>query len=357
MKELKAVKIMKYFIKKFGELNDITFDEIIIENDNNQTISFTNYGARINRWLPDKNDESIIIDNSNLNDLVKNRQLYSGASIGRVAGRIKNAIFKLNNNVYKLKANDGNNHIHGGEIGYDNQKWKYEVIQEREKISIKFKTIDKSETNGYPGDLDVCITHSFDNNNIWEIKYEAVSNQDTLFNPTNHVYFNLNENNNESVLNHELTINANNYLPIDKSGLPLGNIYDVRDTPFNFKNKKNIREIFKMQDEQVSLVNGLDHPFLLKDQDSKPDAILECKNTNKKIIVNTDRPSIVIYTLNKGKEFNLNNHSGLALETQVEPNAVNEKEFNNILLKKNQLFRSVTSYKLIQKVSSVYLSN
>lgn len=340
---------MKYFIKKFGEWNDITFDEIIIENDNNQTISFTNYGARINRWLPNKKDESILLDNSHLNDLVKNRQLYAGASIGRVAGRIKDGEFKLNNNDYKLKVNDGNNHLHGGDIGYDNQRWKYEVIQESEKISIKFRIIDKSEMNGYPGDIDVCIIHSFDNNNTWEIKYEATSNQDTLFNPTNHVYFNLNDNNNESILNHQLTINADDYLPIDKSGLPLGKVTGVRGTPFNFKNEKKIREIFNRHDEQISLVNGLDHPFVLNNnKKNKADAIVECKETNKKIMVSTDMPSMVIYTLNKGKEFELNTHSGIALETQVEPNAINEKKFNNILLKKNKLFRSVTSYKLIQ---------
>ena len=178
-------------------------DVDLIKIDNDETkIVFTNYGARIVSWK--YHDNNIVLGN-----VVEADEFYFadpfnfGATIGRYAGRIASASFELDGRTYQLETNDGANHLHGGENGLNRRIFDYEVIDEIGQIKIIFTTTIKEEEDHYPGDMTIKVTHTYDADHKWTVQYEAESTKKTLFNPSNHVYFNLNRDNN-AVDNHSM---------------------------------------------------------------------------------------------------------------------------------------------------------
>ncbi|GAB5640233.1 hypothetical protein JMUB7511_08430 [Staphylococcus aureus] len=179
-------------------------DLIKIDNDETKII-FTNYGARVVSWK--YHDNNIVLGNVvEADEFYHSNPFKFGASIGRYSGRIDNAKFKLKGKEYQLEKNNGEHHLHGGCHGLDNKLFDYEIRNEIAQIKVIFKTVLKSADDHFPGDIDVTITHIYDADHQWSIEYEAVASEDTLFSPTNHVYFNLNRDNNV-VDNHRISSN------------------------------------------------------------------------------------------------------------------------------------------------------
>ena len=169
-------------------------DLIKIDNDDTYIV-FTNYGARIVCWK--YHDNNIVLGNKVEADEFYPENPYKfGATIGRYAGRIENASFNLNNKYYQLEANEMTNQLHGGSNGLDRRLFDYEIQNNITNIKVIFKLQIQSKEDGYPGDMMIKVIHTYDVEHRWTIEYEATSNEDTLFNPTNHVYFNLNRDNN-----------------------------------------------------------------------------------------------------------------------------------------------------------------
>lgn len=164
-------------------------DLIKIDNDETKII-FTNYGARVVSWK--YHDNNIVLGNVvEADEFYHSNPFKFGASIGRYSGRIDNAKFKLKGKEYQLEKNNGEHHLHGGCHGLDNKLFDYEIRNEIAQIKVIFKTVLKSADDHFPGDIDLTITHIYDADHQWSIEYEAVASEDTLFSPTNHVYFNL----------------------------------------------------------------------------------------------------------------------------------------------------------------------
>ena len=175
---------------------------------------------------------------------------YFGATIGRVANRIKGGKFSIGRNSYTLFKNDGNNTLHGGRNGFDRFIWEVESYNDSE---IKFKRLSLDGEEGFPGNLLVGVRFYIEGDNLG-IEYVAVPDQDTVVNLTNHTYFNLNHG--ETAENMFLTIKADYYTPIDKNFIPTGDVWPVKNTPMDFNWDEAFGKLAQMpgQDEWEAFV-------------------------------------------------------------------------------------------------------
>lgn len=341
---------MDYTIKKYGSYNGKEYDLIQITN-NDVIITFTNLGARINQWKV--GSDNLILGFDNPQEAEKGKGYYYGATIGRIAGRISKGQFSIDGNDYQLPLNEGDNHLHGGSNGFDLRYWEYDIIQTDSEISITFSLTDQDGENGFPGTLEAQVIHTYTVDNEWKITYKATSDADTLFNPTNHVYFNLNGTHTVPILNHQLKIEADKYVPVKAEGTPVGELSSVEGTAFDVREGKQIGDQFKLNDAQVELKNGFDHPFVIQADASDTPIVLSVPVLNRSIEVSTDCESVVVYTHSVvdppmeiwGEE--LHQYAGVTLETQTIPDAVNHGAFGNDILRKGTQFESATTYKLV----------
>ena len=323
--------------------------EIFVTNDRGLRASFSNLGARINRLaVPTEQntwDELIL----GYDELSQEYQLhtYYGATVGRVAGRLDKGVIALDGQSIQLAQNNGDNHLHGGNRAMDLALWDYEVNEQADETSVIFTYTDVAGTEDYPGNLQVKVSHTLTNQNEWLVRYEATSDATTLWNPTNHVYFNLNGNNRETVHNHTLQLGVSCYLPLRPDSIPEGPLAEVTGTAFDFRQPKTIGEQLALGDAQVELMRGFDHPFIL-DEGAEVQAQLTLGN--RRVTVATDCPSVVIYTHNWvpvpmqvwGNDVQF--QAGITFETQVAPDAFNHPEYGQIVLAPNQLHTTETKF-------------
>lgn len=340
---------MDYTITSFGQAHDKEYDLITITNKD-VTVSFSNLGARINQWQI--GTDNIILGFDNPEEAIRAKGYYYGATIGRVGGRISQGSFTMDGTGYQLAQNEGQNHLHGGPNGFDLKTWGYEIQEDEDAIHIDFSLIDEDGNNGYPGKMIIHVIHSYYTDNRWTITYKAQSDKDTLFNPTNHVYFNLNGTPSEPIINHHLQIVADEYVEVQADGIPLQRS-SVDNSAFDLRHGPLIEEQFKLIDPQLQLKDGYDHPFVLRDEAKDTSRIiLAQKELNRSIEVTTDRDAVVVYTHNVISpamdiwQVPLQKYSGIALEAQTLPDAINHDDFGDSVLRKGQEFYSQTSYKL-----------
>lgn len=341
---------MKYTIESFGRYEGVQYDEIFVEHDG-VTISFSNFGARINRWLvPNSKGEqkSIILGYDNVEHAVFGKGYYYGAMIAPIAGRINLGKFTIDNQLFELDINDGNNHLHGGDKAVDLQKWDYKIENTDKQFNITFTFSWPDGYNGYAGPIDMAVSYSYSTDHIWRIEYTANTEKKTIFNPTNHVYFNLNGDNEDNILNHTLQINADKFLAVKEDGLPVGTREDVEGTPFDLRQGQMLSNVLQSDHEQVAIKDGFDHPFYLNGKE--PQAILSTEDIS--IECRTSSPAIVVYSSQVTDQaidiwgHPIRKYGGITLETQIEPDAINHTDFNNIILEPQQTFSSWTEYQL-----------
>ncbi|HFF7899181.1 aldose epimerase family protein [Staphylococcus aureus] len=326
-------------------------DLIKIDNDETKII-FTNYGARVVSWK--YHDNNIVLGNVvEADEFYHSNPFKFGASIGRYSGRIDNAKFKLQGKEYQLEKNNGEHHLHGGCHGLDNKLFDYEIRNEIAQIKVIFKTVLKSADDHFPDDIDVTITHIYDADHQWSIEYEAVASEDTLFSPTNHVYFNLNRDNNV-VDNHRISSNQLDMYVLDERNIVTGDILDLHEVFED--NKIKLSDIFTSQhaqlSQQMTRFGGLDHPFTVGEHK------MYVENHEFMLEVDTDMPHVVFFTFNQPDEwdspFNIYKpHSGFTLETQFLPNDINlYGEKAPSILKAGEVFNSKTSFRIEEKVEN-----
>ena len=244
--------------------------------------------------------------------------------------------------------------LHGGTPGFESKKWHSEIQEAQANPSVKFWLESPAGENGFPGNLTVSVTYTLTEENEWQIEYQATTDEQTLFNPTNHVYFNLTGNPTIPIDAHELQINAQKFVPLDERVLPLGELASVDQTAFDLQKPKKLAEVFSSTDEQIQKMNGFDHPFILTNHDLiNPDVILKSPTKDITLEMFTDQPSVVIFSANfadNGPDIQgqkLVNHGALTFETQVCPGAERFPLFGSITLSPEQEFHSTTRFKLI----------
>jgi aldose 1-epimerase len=323
-----------------------------LKNKNGHEIKISNYGATITAWLSkDKQGQTsnIIFGFNELENYTLHPNYHFGGIIGRFANRIGGGQFVLDGTIYNLEKNNGTHHIHGGIKGFDQMVWDADIVEQENRTCLVLKYFSKEGEEGYPGNLNLQVSYSLDDYNELKIEYRASTDKATHINFTNHAYFNLCGDFKQSILNHQLQILADHYLPSDETALPTGEIKSVKNSAFNFLHAKFINADLAKESE------GYDHNYVLnkKDHGFALAAIVKEQSTGRLLEVHTTEPGLQLYTGNflDGKVKNeanvsIHKHCGLCLETQHFPNSPNQAHFPSTLLNPNTDYHSVTSYKL-----------
>jgi aldose 1-epimerase len=274
---------------------------------------------------------------------------YLGAILGRYAGRIAHGRFTLDGVEHVLAQNNGSNHNHGGVTGFDKVVW--HAKQLRNGVQFDYSSPDGEEC--YPGTLKARVTYTLTDANELIIDYRATTDRATPVNLSNHTYFNLLGEGSDTVLDHELMIDAEEMLAIDKTSLPTGKITSVAGTPFDFRISKPVGRDINQTNEQLANGSGYDHTFVLnpKKGAKKPAATLHEKTSGRKLEVFTDQPGLQLYTANF-LDGSLNGKSGkpylkrssLCLETQHFPDSPNQSRFPNTILRPGEIYQTQTIY-------------
>ena len=327
-------------------LNGKKVYKIQIKNDNGLIVSILNYGGIISSVLcPDKNGNTheVVLGYDSFQEYLDNNPPHFGAIIGRFANRIGNASFTLDGKTYNLYKNDGENHLHGGKIGFDKKVWEFEIEEKANSISVKLNYLSPDGEEGYPGRLDCCVTYTLNNNNEISIDYSAKSSAATPLNFTNHSYFNLSGE--DDILKHKIQIFADKILKNNEKHLPDGSFLSVENSAFDLRQESKIK--YKIKE----LTNGYDHNYVLNNQNKLVlAAVVSDEKSGRKLKTFTTQPGLQFYTSNyldgcigRGGE-SLKKHGALCLEAQHYPDSPNIEHFPNCILRPGEKYEHSTVY-------------
>ncbi|MDZ7834737.1 MAG: aldose epimerase family protein [Alkalibacterium sp.] len=248
----------------------------------------------------------------------------------------------LNGQETQLDINEGNNLLHGGPKGLDTKLW--DVLVNETEGKLIFSITDPAGANNFPGTMQIKVVYTLTEDDEWIIDYEATTDETTLFNPTNHVYFNLTGDIKKPILNHELKLASPRYIPLAEENLPSDNMENVDGTPFDFTEAKPVKEAVHADHPQIKPLNGLDHPFVLE-PDTEVKGVLYDPVSRREVKLYTDCNSVVVFTHNALVDDYLiegepaKQYAGITLETQTLPDAVNHPGFGNIVLTPEDTFQ------------------
>ncbi|MBQ8093597.1 MAG: galactose mutarotase [Clostridia bacterium] len=317
-----------------------------LHNSNGMSATILDYGCTVQSLIvPDKYSKptDVVLGYNTVEEYEENGG-FLGAFIGRVGNRIGKGSFELNGQQYSLVINDRGNHLHGGKVGFDKKIYKAQVVGDE----LVFNGVSPDGEEGYPGTLTFTVRYRLDDANTFHITYNAVSDKDTLFNPTNHSYFNLAGSG--SVLDHELQIFARQFCVADENCLPTGELMNTEGSPFDFNQPKKIGTDILQPDAQLRAGNGYDHNFCLSDTGEwKKAARLYCAESGITMWCCTNLPGIQFYSANglterNGKYGQMGKRGAICLETQVWPDAIHHANFPSPVLKAGEMYVSQTAY-------------
>lgn len=309
------------------------------------------YGATLRSLLvPDRNGRTVdvVLGYDTLREY-ETRDGYLGATIGRFANRIAHGHFTLNRVPCTLAVNDGENHLHGGTVGFSHRVWEVETC-DRDEVCLKLFSADGEE--GYPGNLQVRVTYTLDGSAL-RIRYHAVSDADTVCNLTNHSYFNLGGHDSGSVLEQEIQLFAKSYTPADAHGIPTGTVAPVYGTPMNLLYPQKIGDRIHADFQQLTQAGGFDHNYVINRQAGvlRPAAKAYCEETGISMDVATTFPGVQLYTANyleagtQGKSGSTYGpRHGFCLETQFYPDSPNHTNFPSTYLHAGDAFVHATQF-------------
>lgn len=279
---------------------------------------------------------------------------YKGAIVGRYANRIADGSFSLDGVKYSLARNNGNNAIHGGILGFDKKIWDAEVSLEETEANLILKTSSPDGEEGYPGQVDATVTYTLNDQNQLIIDYFATTDKATVINLTSHAYFNLEGHNAGSILDHEISINADRYTPINNESIPTGEIADVNNTPLDFRLAKTIGRDIESMHQQIQFGSGFDHNFIINHEQSgvvSLAASIYAPKSGRTMRVYTDQPGVQFYTGNflngrlVGKGGSVyERRDAFCLETQHYPDSPNNPQFPSTVLRPGEKYQTRTIF-------------
>lgn len=345
----------------YGKLPDNkTIYQFILSNKSGAEVRIINYGATItNILVPDKSGDvsDVVLGYENLEGYI-NDNTFMGGIVGRYANRIAKGRFQLNGKHYQLSVNNGNNHLHGGIFGFHKKSWNAETSEDESVDSVKLSYFSIDGEEGYPGNLELIVTYTLTNENELIINYEANTDKPTLINPTHHSYFNLTGNFNKRITDHELQIEADEFIPVDAELIPTGKTASVKNTPMDFRNMKLIGLDLDADYLQLKYGTGYDHNWALNNfnrQVRKAASLLE-PDSGIFLELYTDQPGLQFYSGNYlddgisgkgGIPFHV--RSGLCLETQCFPDSPNNPDFPSTVLNPGEFYKQRTIYRFSVK--------
>ncbi|WP_184545519.1 aldose epimerase family protein [Mucilaginibacter sp. FT3.2] len=346
-------------VKNWGiaESKDIVLYQL--QNKNGISIAITNYGASIQAInVPDKdgNVADITLGYDDVEGYV-NDPYYTGAIVGRFANRIAGGLVTLDGEQHQLTVKPGGFHHHGGAVGFNKKVWQAKHFAQKDKTGVTLEYISPDGEEGFPGELATTVTYTLNNKNQLVVDFKAKTTKTTLVNLTQHAYFNLSGVAGSSILDHELMMPLQSYLPVNQMQVPNGTVTPVDGTPFDFRKATAIGERIGHDNEQLVLSAGYDHSWVIKETDSAQVLMagsVKDPKSGRVLNVYTTEPAVHLYTGNfiednsPGKNGASYMHrSGFCLETQHYPDAPNRAHFPSTVLKPGEIFTSQTIFEFI----------
>ena len=342
----------------FAQVEDFDSIELYtLKNAQGVTVKITNYGAIVTSILtPDRDGKlgDIALGYDRVEDYINAvDKPYFGAIVGRYGNRIAKGAFTLEGKRYQLAVNNGENHLHGGVIGFDKVVW--EAQYDRENNMLRLSYLSKDGEEGYPGNLQTHVTYRLNDENELTVDYSATTDKATPVNLTQHTYFNLRGEGDGDVLGHELQILAKRYTPVDASLIPTGDLAPVAGTPFDFTTAKSIGRDINVVHEQLKIGGGYDHNFVLARSPANGltlAARVHEPMTGRTLEIETTEPGVQFYCGNflngrlhgkSGRPYQ--RRGGFCLETQHYPDSPNQPNFPSSIVRPDQPYRSRTVFR------------
>ncbi|OGT96389.1 MAG: galactose mutarotase [Gemmatimonadetes bacterium RIFCSPLOWO2_02_FULL_71_11] len=311
-------------------------------------------GIIVSLFVPDRDGRmaDVVLGHDSLDGYLRG-SLYFGAIVGRFGNRIANARFIVDGMTYRLVANDGRNHLHGGLRGFDQVVWRAAPFRTDSTVGVVLSYTSPDGEEGYPGNLNARVTYTLTDRNELVVDYLATTDKATPVNLTQHSYFNLAGEGAGDVLGHLLRINADLMTPVDENLIPTGAIVPVAGGPFDFRSLTAIGARIATDDEQLHRGRGYDHNFVLnRGEPGLVHAALVVEPTSGRTLdIYTTEPGLQFYSGNfldgsvVGKAGRAYRHrTGLCLETQHYPDSPNQPGFPSTLLRPGEDYRSRTVF-------------
>ncbi len=347
--QTKSINKMKIESEVFGNFDDKEVRLFTLENNKGMKVSITNYGAIITAvYTPDKNGEmaDVVLGFDNLKSYVDGHPSF-GSLVGRYGNRIAKGKFTLDGKEYTLAINNGENHLHGGIIGFDKKVWEADTFQKDNEVGLKLYYLSQDMEEGYPGNLNVHVTYTLTDDNELIIDYLASTDKATPVNLTSHSYFNL-TGVKENIMAHEIMINADRFVAVDENLIPTGELPLCRNTVMDFEEMHTIARNFD------KVEGGYDHCYVLN-KDGKELSLaakVEEPKSGRTLEVWTTEPGVQFYTGNfldgtlkgiQGVFYEKN--FGFCLEAQHYPDSPNQPDFPNTILGVGESYLQTTIYK------------
>jgi aldose 1-epimerase len=340
----------------YGKMPDGTeVDQYTLSNDHGLRVKVITYGAMLTSVeVPDCDGKpaNVTLYRDSLKDYLAGHPFF-GCAVGRYANRIAKGKFTLDGREYTLATNNGPNHLHGGNKGFDKYVWEAEPVKGDGFVGVQFSHLSPDGDEGYPGQLKATVTYTLSNDNELKLDYTATTDKPTVVNLTNHAYWNLAGAGSGDVRGHELMLNAERYLPVDTGLIPLGEPKPVKDTPMDFTQPKTIGSRI------AQVEGGYDHCYVLNEQEDEKltlAARLFEPKSGRVMEIHTTQPAIQLYTGNfldgtvSGGGVAYQKHYAVCLETEHYPDSPNRPEYPSTVLRPGQSYHEVTVHRFsVQK--------
>ena len=342
----------------WGTVGGQPVDLYTLTNTKGMTVKITNYGGIIQSIdVPDRRGRraNVALGFDNLDDYVTSSP-YFGCITGRYANRIANGQFTLDGVDYQLAQNNGVNHLHGGNVGFDKRVWGARTVKRRDSVALVLTYTSPAGEENYPGTLTTKVTYTLTDRNEIRMDYHATTDAATIVNLTNHTYFNLAGEGSGTIEDHVLELEARRYTPVDTTLIPTGEIAPVARTPFDFTRPTAIGERIRDAHPQIVIGQGYDHNFVLdrrpEDESLKLAARVSEPRGGRVLEILTTEPGIQFYSGNfldgtlvgtSGRVYRQTD--GFALETQHYPDSPNQPNFPSTVLRPGEAYDTTTIYR------------
>ncbi|KRF21834.1 hypothetical protein ASG95_20610 [Phycicoccus sp. Soil803] len=332
---------------KFGELPDgRAVTAFTLDTAEGLELTVLDFGATVQRLRMrgcDGQLADVALGFAELDSYLSSDNPYLGGIVGRFANRIAHGRFTLDGVTHRLDSNEGGTCLHGGVDGFHRRIW---TVLEHDAHSLTMELLSLDGDQGFPGELMAKVRYQVVDNSV-AIRLSAVSDSATVVNLTTHTYFNLGNPNSATIDDHVLSVNADGYLPVDDQSIPLGSVEDVGASPFDFRVGARLAPRVRAEHPQVVRVSGIDHAYVLRGSGMREAARLGHPPSGRFVQIDTDQPSIQVYTGNsfdgtlRGRHGGLlRQGDGIALEAQGFPNAPNEPGFPSTVLRPGKTYSS-----------------
>jgi len=330
-------------------------DLYTLSNDNGMTVTIMEYGATVvSIIVPDKdgNPVDVALGFDDLQGYIDHSP-YFGCVVGRYGNRIAEGKFELDGKTYTLAANNGPNHLHGGEKGFDKRIWQGEINEESAAPSVDFTYVSADGEEGYPGELRSLITYTLTPDNGLRIDYISHTDKPTPVNLTNHTYFNLDGEGTGSILDNTLMLKAKQFVPVDETFIPLGDLREVKGTPFDFTTPHKIGARIDSDHQQIEYGLGYDHTLVFGEPTRTIRHVGKGEGPDSGIVMHlyTTEPGVQFYTGNfldgsfEGKNGHVYEYrNGFCLEMQHFPDSPNQPQFPSTILRPGEVYNKTTVY-------------